>query len=278
MQNVQSPLMDHMLHAVRQGCGILKEIYDSKVYTSESDHVFEKNSHHRLKDFLTSADIETEAFIKRILAEKFPGIGFFGEETSCGNVQDFGDKPYFVLDPLDGTSNFVAARDYFAISLGYVEEKSPVIGVIANPVTGEIVAARALHGAYRFYRDNNKGEQLLPIQQTALCHTQLDCELSLTSRKDTDVISLITPHSTGMRKHGSSALDILHMACGRRSALIANNQKPYDIAAGLVIASEVGLKISDWSGRNAGVETPDIVIANPLAHAEIIRLLGGIKT
>lgn len=269
-------LIKMMLFTAQQGCRIIKDIYDSRICHTDTDLIREKYDQNRLKDFQTLADTQAEITIRGILQKHFPQIGFFGEESSSGNVQDFAEKPYFMLDPLDGTSNFVAGRDCFAISLGYIENQIPRIGVIADPVTGDAVVAETGKGAYRFRVYDMDGKKLPQAQQIDLSHTQLDCEFSFTSQRDMDVMALLTPFSMGMRKHGSTALDIFMMACGRRSAMIANNQKPYDIAAGLVIAKEVGLITTDWAGRPAQITTPDIVIANPRAHERILALLKGI--
>ncbi len=267
-----SPLLSQMIHAAAEGCNVIKKIYDQNICHTGTDTIIEKNGQRRLKDFQTLADTQAETLIQSILADAFPHIGFYGEETSSGSVTDFAEQPYFILDPLDGTSNFVAARDYFAVSLGYAENQSPRIGVIADPVTGRIVAAETGHGAYHLYIGQNAKK--LPMAQVIdLQYTQLDCEFSFTDARDIEIMSRLTPHSMGMRKHGSTAVDIMQMACGRRSALIADNQKPYDIAAGLVIAAEIGMHATNWAGAPVTLTTPDIIIANPQAHQQILALL-----
>lgn len=269
--------MIQILNAVQQGCAAVKQAYQRKDHLNGHASITEKDNPGRLKDLQTHTDIETERLIKESLSASCLATQFFGEEGSEGSIDDI-DSDYFILDPIDGTSNFVALRDYFAISLAYVEEGVPRIGVIADPIRNIIVAAENQQGCYQIdAADLNKKIRLSPVEKDKLENIQIDFEFSFLSEKERDVMMHLTAHSMGMRKHGSSAMDIANMVLGRRSAMIANQQKPYDIAAGLVIAAEAGLVASDWTGKGATLTTSCIVVANALAHERIIHLLKNVS-
>lgn len=226
---------------------------------------FHKESKRNLPDFVTNTDKESERIIRETLNEIYPNIPFVGEE--CGG--NFNQKDFFLVDPLDGTSNFVALRDYFSICAAYIKDNEVVAAVITDPLRDITVTAAKGYGAFI----NNKKIDLSSGDSSDLSQTQLECELSFTSIESYRLIENVMPKVSGMRKSGSTALDILNMVAGRNIVCIASGLEPHDIAAALLIVSEAGGTITDFSGIRANIFTKDIVAAPSLKQNMVLNLL-----
>ncbi len=268
-------LVFDMVKAVWKGAELIKEYQRDRQDRKEEVFTIEKPTPSGfLKDFQAQIEVKVETIIQEYLVENYPCIKLIGEENSNASAAIVPSiNSYFLLDPIDGTTNFIANRDYYAISLAYVEDGKPHIGVIMNPVTGQIVFAVSGKGCYNLSSHNSKPIRCYAIQDKPLNLLQIDCELPMTSNDEIHLVQKITKNCLGMRKYGSTALDIASMSTGRHSALIANYLKPHDIGAGIVIARESGLLVTNWKGEHVDLNNSNIVVANPFAHPEIIDLL-----
>ena len=225
----------------------------------------QKQSTTGLPDFVTQTDKDSETIIRERLYANHDDIQFVGEETG-GDVCEDG---YFLVDPLDGTSNFMSLRGYFSICAAYVEHGDVMVAVVSNPMDDEMMSTVKGHGISL----NGQYIKKTSDAYSSLNTTQLDCELTLTSQEDFKLVQKILPHTSGFRKSGSTALDLMHIAKGQRSVCIANHLKPYDIAAPLLIAREAGCVVSDINGKNATLESDSVIVASPKNHQAIMKII-----
>lgn len=208
-----------------------------------------------LPDFVTETDRAAEKLIQEQLSAAFPDIGFMGEE--CGHIGS--QERYFLVDPLDGTSNFAAKRDYFAVSVAYVEDDDVKAGVIVDPIRRNVFSAIKGEGASveNAYTDI-KGDRLQAIQVIPTKHMQLECELSFSKPEHFTLLAELLPHFSGMRKSGSVALDLAYLAMGRPIAIVADDLAPYDFAAGLLIAQEAGAPVCDLKEKPVSLNSQSL--------------------
>jgi myo-inositol-1(or 4)-monophosphatase len=225
----------------------------------------EKESMTGLPDFVTQTDKNIEEFLKSALHETCPGVAFVGEETG-GSINADG---YFLVDPLDGTSNFASLRDYFGICAAYIEDGEVLCSAVAIPMQDKVITAQKQRGVFV----NDKPLPALETKASPLRETQLECELTFSSPNDFQIAQAIIPYVSGLRKSGSTAVSLVHMAMGRKTVCIANHLQPYDIAAPLLIARESGCLVSDFNGNDASINTKNIIAAKPQNHAELLRLI-----
>lgn len=186
-------------------------------------------------DFVTQADLKIQAYIKEALREEYPDIGFQGEEDEDNSCTD-GIR--WILDPIDGTTNYIYNYNHSAISLALRNGNETAFGAIYNPFTDEMFLA--VHGEGAFLNDMpihvNKAESLdnaLVAVGTSPYYKEMAPEVF---RK----IEKIYSRSLDIRRGGSAALDLAYVACGRLDAYFEYRLKPWDYAAGNLIVVESG--------------------------------------
>ena len=187
-------------------------------------------------DFVSSADKRTEKIIVSELQKAHPEYGIITEESGIINKNNI--KNRWIVDPIDGTMNFLNGIPQFAISIGYEEENEIKCGVIFNPVTNEMFCAEKGNGAYlnnsriRVSKKKHIQDSLLVTggpKQTSKIKNQIFLEYSEVSKKVSNV-----------RKFGSAALDMAYVASGRYDGYFQHNLNIWDIAAGIILVKEAG--------------------------------------
>jgi myo-inositol-1(or 4)-monophosphatase len=191
-------------------------------------------------DPVTIVDTETERLLRRRLAELRPGEPVVGEEEG-GLADTRSGRPTWVLDPIDGTVNFVYGIEAYAVSVGVQVDGSSVAGAVANVPTGEIFSAALGQGARV-----RRGDVLIPLRCNAI--DQLSMALMGTGfgyaperrRRQADVLARLLPEVRDVRRIGSCALDLCMVAAGRLDAYYEGGVHVWDWAAGALIAAEAG--------------------------------------
>jgi myo-inositol-1(or 4)-monophosphatase len=221
-------------------------------------------------DLVTQADIESEQQIIDVLRYRFPDHQILGEESGLSSAGH--PECLWVIDPLDGTTNFAHRLPFFSISIAFTFNGEVVVGVVLNPVSGEL-----------FYAVKGKGATLNghPIQVT---HEEKISECLLVTGfpydKEKEIKPLIARFENclkaarGIRRLGSAALDLCFVACGRFDGFWEENLKPWDTAAGMIIAREAGAKVTDFSGADYDMDMDEILATNGLIHKDMELLMG----
>jgi myo-inositol-1(or 4)-monophosphatase len=211
-------------------------------------------------DWVTDTDRTLERHTRRILASEFPGVPVVGEEF--GSAADAVDAPYrWVVDPVDGTANYVAGFPWCAYSLALVDDSGPVVGVIADPSRAQIYAAARGRGV----RANGVAVTVTPRSPTG----GLVCaELSL-ERAPAFARHAAAGH-VGVRVLGSSALAITQVALGHAVAAVLDGYHEWDVAGAACLAAEAGALVVDGEGRPNPLPTGSMVVAVPGALDEVL--------
>ena len=217
-------------------------------------------------DYVTNVDFAVQEFLKKELEERFPDIRMIAEEKE--NRDLLPDARYWILDPIDGTTNLIHHYGLSAVALALYEQGQITFGAVYNPFHEELFFASLGNGAYF------NGERIQVNNQIAL----KDAVISYGSspyEKERDELLFPLFHRffksvADFRRTGSAELDLCYVACGRQHGFIEQNLKPWDYAAGSLILTEAGGMISDWEGKelpylvNADIAATTRTIAEPI--------------
>jgi myo-inositol-1(or 4)-monophosphatase len=223
-------------------------------------------------DFVTSADKRTEQILIDELSKARPGYGFLCEETGGTEGKDRTHR--FIIDPIDGTTNFMHGIPHFAISIGLEREGQLVSGLIYNPVTDELFTAEKGHGAYlndkrlRVAARKNMGEAVIATGLPFMGregHARAKAELAV-----------VMDATAGVRRFGAASLDMAYVAAGRFDGFWEHNLKAWDVAAGIVLVREAGGMVTNLKGGSEALEH-GIACANENLHPQLLKLLKSAK-
>lgn len=220
------------------------------------------------KNFVTKYDVAVQEFLFKELGKAFSDAQFIGEEGE----NDFStDGLRFIIDPIDGTTNFMQDYRCSCISVALCNGNDVVAGVVYNPYTDELFSAEKGKGAYlngdRISVSERPLSDGLALFGTSPYHPENTDETFSLLRKVFDF-------SRDIRRSGSAAYDICMIACGRCEVFFEKSLQPWDIAAGTLILKEAGGIALNYQGRDINFSTPnDVVFANPKAYKEFITLL-----
>ncbi len=219
-------------------------------------------------DLVTEADTASEEIIIGIIRETFPGHSILAEESGL----DQGDADHqWIIDPLDGTINFAHQLPIFSISIAYAFKGTPVMGLVLNPVTGELFSAVAGEGA--FLNDRPIQVSDTRVVQESLLATGFPYDLLSMFDTITNRLDNCLRAAQGIRRLGSAAIDLCALACGRFDGFWEQNLHPWDTAAAVLIASEAGAVVTDFANKPFTIDKKEILATNRYIHAEMISLL-----
>jgi myo-inositol-1(or 4)-monophosphatase len=221
-----------------------------------------------LHDFVSYVDQESEKMLVDKLSRILPEAGFLAEE---GTSSKKGKEYCWVIDPLDGTTNFVHGFHPYAISIALTENGEPVAGVVHEAGGYETFTAWLGGGAWlngKRIHVSSAGKVSDSLIATGLPYNNF-------SRLDKymECLTHLCRISHGIRRFGSAAIDLSYVACGRFEAFFEYDLKPWDIAAGTIILREAGGKISDFSGKEENLTGFEIVAANRFVFPEFIEIV-----
>ena len=220
-------------------------------------------------DLVTEADLAAQQVVREVLLGAFPDHGFLGEE---GGSAEAGIEGYrWVVDPLDGTMNFVHGVPEYAVSIALEQAGHVLVGTVFNPVSGECFRAEAGKGA--FLNGRRLQTSGVGVASDALVAASLPPRVRRGSRELEQLINVIE-QCQGLRRTGSAALNLCFVAAGRFDAYWATTTHAWDIAAGMLIVHEAGGVMTDLSGRPVDLDRPQFVAAATRSlHTQICELL-----
>ncbi|XP_051134005.1 inositol monophosphatase-like isoform X2 [Andrographis paniculata] len=243
------------------------EIIRSGFYESKVVH------HKGEVDLVTETDKKCEQLIFDFLKQQYPNHKFIGEETSaaCG-TEELTDDPTWIVDPVDGTTNFVHGFPFVCVSIGLTIGKIPTVGVVYNPIMNELFTAVRGKGAFL------NGEPIKVSSQNELVKSLLVTEVG--TKRDTATVDAATNRINSLlfqvqaiRSCGSTALDLCGIACGRLDLFYQHGFGPWDVAAGFVIVTEAGGLVYDPTGKDADITIPQIAASNPHLKDVFVKAL-----
>jgi myo-inositol-1(or 4)-monophosphatase len=220
-------------------------------------------------DLVTEADLQSEKTILDLIGRHFPQDSIISEEAG-----EYGHLPerVWLVDPLDGTTNFTHHFPFFAVSIALEVEKELVLGVVFNPSMDEYFEAVTGRGAtfnnnpIRVSQTERLGDALLATGFPYDVHERPDSVIKRFKR--------MIVGAQGIRRPGSAAIDLCYVAEGRFDGFWEEGLKPWDTAAGILIVREAGGRVSTFDGAPCTPYSKSIVASNPFIHEEMTRLLG----
>lgn len=219
-------------------------------------------------DLVTAADIQSETAIIDTIKSRFPDHVIIAEES--GETAGSQDVVWYI-DPLDGTTNFAHQIGHFAVSIACLIQQRPAVGVVLNPIGGELFTAVDGGGAFFNNRPisvstvSSLTDSLLVTGFPYNLHEYMD-ELM---RTFADCLQAVQ----GIRRLGSAALDLCYVACGRFDGFWEQHLKPWDTLAGVLIAREAGGRVTDFSGLEYNRTHAEILASNGLIHPDMVALM-----
>jgi myo-inositol-1(or 4)-monophosphatase len=253
---VQSALINVMTAAARKAARSLKRDFGEV----EKLQVSLKGP----ANFVSAADRRAEDILRTELLKARPGYGFLGEE---GGTHHGTDKTHtWIVDPLDGTTNFLHGIPHFAISIALAREGTPIAGVIYNPANDEFFSAEKGKGA--FFNDH----RIRVAARTRLADAVVCCALPHLGRGDRE-FAAVQDKDAGLRRFGAAALDLAYVAAGRFDAYWERNLSPWDFAAGVLMVREAGGYVTNLDDNERTMEPGDIIAGNETMHRELLKLV-----
>ncbi len=220
-------------------------------------------------DFVTAADLRVERTLQEELERARPAYGFLMEEA--GVVEGTDKTHRWIIDPIDGTTNFMHGFPEFAISIALEREGALIAGLIYNPIRDEIFWAE--HGKGAYLNDRRLRVSSRDNLSDALLVTGIPHE----GRPDQDgflkELSLIMRQVAGVRRTGSAALDLAYVAAGRFDGMWERNLNIWDIAAGVLLVREARGTVSDIDGGRRSLETGSLIAANESLQAQLAKAI-----
>ena len=221
-------------------------------------------------DYVSQADRKAEKVVREELLKARPTYGFLGEESE--EIKGTDGAHRWIVDPLDGTTNFLHGVPLFAISIGLEREGQLVAGLVYNPISDELFAAEKGKGAYL-----NDRRRLRVAVRKQLSDTLVTTGIPHLGRPGhvafNREIKEIIKHVAGVRRTGSAALDLAWVAAGRFDAYWERGIKPWDMAAGIVLVREAGGVVSDLKGGAEMLERDEVLATNSTLQKDFLPLL-----
>jgi len=222
------------------------------------------------KDVVTEVDRKAEILIIEHIRSRYTEHNILGEEG--GLLKGADDSPYtWVIDPLDGTANYAADLAASCVSIGLLEGKQSVMGVVYNPFRDELFVAERGTGAYL------NGQRIRVGQQTTLEKSLVGFDLGYSETKSVQQLQramLFRPHVRTMRILGSAVLALSYVACGRLDLFFHFGLSPWDLAAGTLLVEEAGGVVTDDNNQPTNCYNPGIVVGNEAIHRLYFEWLG----
>lgn len=217
-------------------------------------------------DLVTEVDEQAEQAIKSTLQEVFPSYGILAEES--GSLTGEGVARW-IVDPLDGTTNYAHGVPIFAASIALEQAGEVVVGVVHDPMAKETYAAERGGGATlngQTIGVSDTDELIRALLATGFPYDRDDVPAAL------NLFGRVAVLTQSMRRLGSAALDMCYVAEGRLDGYYERGIKAWDIAAGSLILEEAGGKVTDYRGRDLNLEGGEVVASNNLLHRDLIRV------
>jgi myo-inositol-1(or 4)-monophosphatase len=219
-------------------------------------------------DLVTDADMASEKEIITTIRGSFPEHAVIAEE---GGRREGNSGYRWIVDPLDGTVNFVHQLPFVAVSIAFAREEEMLAGLVLNPFSGELFAAQAGRGA----RLNGKPIGVSPAAR--VCESLLATGFPYDRNRAFDALAQrflsCLREARGIRRFGSAALDLCFVACGRFAGYWEQDLKPWDTAAGGLIVQEAGGTVTDFSNRPFNADGGEILATNGRIHREMLTLI-----
>lgn len=218
-------------------------------------------------DYVTQVDVTVQNFLKEELYKLAPDIQFLGEETG---LQQMSAENYWILDPVDGTTNLIHDYHHSVVSLALRCRNEIVLGIVYNPYHEELFSAIKGKGSFL------NGHPIHVSSAQTLSETIIGIGTAKRelAKENFARFLKVYKHSQDIRRLGSAALELAYTACGRQGGYFETYLNPWDYAAGWLLVEEAGGKVTDWNGNPLDpTQGSQVVGTNGKVHGEMLKLL-----
>lgn len=252
-------MLNFAIQVAREAGGLLRDRFGSRLDISHKGRI----------DLVTVADVQSEALIQERIASRYPRHEFLAEEggLSKGAQSEF----RWIVDPLDGTTNFAHSYPVFCVSIALEVAGRIELGVVYDPMRDELFAAERGGGASL----NNKGIRVSSAEKLNACLLSTGFPYDIKSSRLTNLEnwSNFAVRVQGLRRDGAAALDLCYVASGRHDGFWELGLRPWDVAAGSVIVEEAGGQVSNFHGEPLSIYVPEVIASNGFIHRQMIEVL-----
>jgi len=232
----------------------------------EKTHKIEKK---RGAGIVTEADKASEAYLMKNIFRSFPNSSIITEES--GEFKNSGEMTW-ILDPLDGTTNYAHGFPWFCVSVGLHVNGKAAAGGILNPVTKEFFFAEKGKGTFK----NGKRLRVSKVKNIAdsLLGTGFYYSKDRELKEEMEIFTAMNQYALGVRRPGSAALDLAYVASGRYDGFWERRLSSWDVAAGILMVEEAGGKVSGYGGQPTDIFAGELVASNGHLHRRIVSIIG----
>ena len=258
---MSTPMLNTALKAARAACAIINRAADNL----DTLEVHRKGH----SDYVSEIDVACERAIIEILREAYPRHQILGEEN--GTVGPENSPFQWIIDPIDGTTNFMHGFPQYAVSIALKHEDQIVEAVVADPVKNEIFTATRGSGAFL------NGRRIRVSKRTTLSESLVGCGFPFRRQDNVEqflaVFSQLAKTTSGLRRAGAASLDLAYVAAGRLDAFWEPNLKPWDIAAGSLLVLEAGGLVTDFKGETDFLDNGQIIAGTPKVFGQLLAVV-----
>ncbi|WP_263772718.1 inositol monophosphatase family protein [Propionivibrio soli] len=262
------PALNIMVKAARRASQIINRA------SQDVEHL--KVTAKRQSDFVTEVDKAAEAAIIEVLREAYPDYGILAEESGSADGVGSGSEYQWIIDPLDGTTNFIHGFPQYAVSIALAHKGQLNQAVIYDTLRNEMFTASKGGGAYLNER-RIRVSKCLKLE-SALLGTGFPFRVFDHIDPYLATFKEFTQRSSGVRRAGSAALDLAYVACGRLDGFWEFGLMPWDAAAGCLLITEAGGLVGDLAGGDTHLKTGNIIAGTPRIFSQILQVIDNHRT
>lgn len=253
-------MLNFAMETARDAGGLLLEKFDRGIKVSKKGDI----------NLVTEADLASEALIIERIKSYHPKHSILAEESGNAVVIGGENKWKWIIDPLDGTTNYAHGYPCFCVTIALEHEGEVVIGVTYDPTRNEMFAAERGRGASL----NNKPIRVSGTEELGDALIVTGFPYDFKRREDfARHLTQFLLNSRGVRRDGSAAIDMAYVACGRFDGFWEEGLNPWDMAAGVLLIEEAGGQISNYNGSKFNLYNPPILASNGLIHSQMSDIL-----
>jgi len=219
-------------------------------------------------NIVSDVDILVEEKVIALLQTEYPGYNILSEESKA---VDNNSEYTWVIDPLDGTNNYVHGIPLYSVSIALTSREDILLGVIYDPWMQELFVAEKGAGAWL------NDQQVAVSERVSIEGSFIGCDMGYDAEAGARILDTVRnswPQMCGIRIMGSAVLGLAYVACGRLDLYVHPYLYPWDVASGILLVREAGGKVTDWQGEQSTIHNRQILAGNSKIHQEFIRLMG----
>jgi myo-inositol-1(or 4)-monophosphatase len=218
------------------------------------------------RDLVTEVDVKIEAEFRKLIKNKFPGHLIIGEELGTPKIIPK-DKLVWIIDPIDGTTNFIQGIPFCCISIALWNEQGPLVGVVYNPITNSLFHAVKNKGAYC----NN--QRICVSKSRSVSESFSAVSWGRGWEMGKRIMPFFIKNMRKVRTFGTAAMETCYVAQGSFDSFIQGRLSIWDIAAASLILTEAGGKATDWQGKPLTLKVKNLVASNGLIHDNLLKMV-----